>query len=89
MDFLWSALVAIVAGAIIGGLGRAILPGRQDIGLIRTILLGIVAVVVVNLLFTALDISGGLIVSTIVGAIVAAALLWLAIRQGWLKAAAA
>ena len=34
---------AVVVGLIIGALGRLVLPGRQDIGLVWTILIGIVA----------------------------------------------
>jgi uncharacterized membrane protein YeaQ/YmgE (transglycosylase-associated protein family) len=34
---------AIVAGLVIGALGRLILPGKQDISIIMTIVIGIVA----------------------------------------------
>jgi len=34
---------ALLFGAIIGGLGRLVLPGRQHISLLATILVGIVA----------------------------------------------
>ncbi|RKT78602.1 hypothetical protein DFJ68_2050 [Terracoccus luteus] len=34
---------AIVAGLIIGALGRLILPGKQNISLVATIIIGIVA----------------------------------------------
>ena len=37
---------AIFIGAIIGALGRLVLPGRQKIGMILTILLGIIAALV-------------------------------------------
>jgi uncharacterized membrane protein YeaQ/YmgE (transglycosylase-associated protein family) len=37
---------AIVIGAIIGALGRLILPGRQPIGVIMTVLVGIVAAII-------------------------------------------
>ncbi|MFI6518264.1 GlsB/YeaQ/YmgE family stress response membrane protein [Spirillospora sp. NPDC050679] len=36
-------IVAIVIGAIIGALGRLVLPGRQPIGILLTIGVGIVA----------------------------------------------
>ncbi|MEU8265570.1 GlsB/YeaQ/YmgE family stress response membrane protein [Sphaerisporangium sp. NPDC049002] len=39
-------LGAIVIGAIIGALGRLILPGRQPIGWILTIVVGIVAALI-------------------------------------------
>lgn len=34
---------AIIAGAIVGALGRLILPGKQNISLVTTIVIGIVA----------------------------------------------
>ncbi|MGB3441307.1 MAG: GlsB/YeaQ/YmgE family stress response membrane protein [Actinophytocola sp.] len=36
---------AIVFGAVIGGLGRAVVPGRHQLSLLVTILVGIVAAV--------------------------------------------
>ncbi|WP_062345187.1 GlsB/YeaQ/YmgE family stress response membrane protein [Herbidospora yilanensis] len=39
-------LGAIVIGAIIGALGRLVLPGRQPIGWILTIVVGIVAALI-------------------------------------------
>ncbi len=36
-------ITAIIIGAIIGGLGRAVVPGRQRISLLMTILVGIAA----------------------------------------------
>ncbi|WP_433222422.1 GlsB/YeaQ/YmgE family stress response membrane protein [Microtetraspora malaysiensis] len=41
-----SILGAIVIGAVIGALGRLFLPGRQPIGWILTIVVGIVAALV-------------------------------------------
>lgn len=38
---LWTVLTAILMGAIIGGLARLILPGRQSISLLVTVILGI------------------------------------------------
>ncbi|MEV4672202.1 MULTISPECIES: GlsB/YeaQ/YmgE family stress response membrane protein [Actinomadura] len=37
---------AIIIGAIIGALGRLLLPGRQPIGVLLTVLVGIVAAIV-------------------------------------------
>ncbi len=36
-------IMAIVIGAIIGALARLVLPGRQNIGILLTIIIGIVA----------------------------------------------
>jgi uncharacterized membrane protein YeaQ/YmgE (transglycosylase-associated protein family) len=38
-------ITAIVFGAVIGGLGRAVVPGRHRLGLLVTILVGVVAAV--------------------------------------------
>ncbi|MEO3829940.1 GlsB/YeaQ/YmgE family stress response membrane protein [Actinomadura sp. B10D3] len=38
-------ITAIVIGAIIGALGRLLLPGRQSIGVIMTVVVGIVAAI--------------------------------------------
>lgn len=45
-----SILGAIVIGAVIGAIGRLLLPGRQAIGWILTIVVGIVAALVGTLL---------------------------------------
>lgn len=39
LELLWLA----ITGLIIGGLGRLVLPGRQEIGLLQTALIGIAA----------------------------------------------
>jgi uncharacterized membrane protein YeaQ/YmgE (transglycosylase-associated protein family) len=36
-------IMAIVIGAIVGALARLVLPGRQNIGILLTIIIGIVA----------------------------------------------
>ena len=45
---------AIILGAIIGALGRLLVPGKQNISIIVTIIIGIVANVVVTWIVTAL-----------------------------------
>jgi uncharacterized membrane protein YeaQ/YmgE (transglycosylase-associated protein family) len=37
---LWLLISAAVVGAIIGGLARLILPGRQEIGILSTVFIG-------------------------------------------------
>lgn len=76
-----SLIGTLIVGAIIGYAGRAVLPGAQDIGLLKTVILGVVSAVIVGLVFS----GAGPIVSIILGALVAAGLLWLTIRQGWLN----
>ncbi|GAA2744653.1 transglycosylase [Terrabacter aerolatus] len=66
---------AIIVGAIIGALGRLILPGKQNISIVVTILIGIVANVIVTFVVRQLGYSnnGGIAwIPLILGAIVAA-----------------
>ncbi|MDQ6716006.1 MAG: GlsB/YeaQ/YmgE family stress response membrane protein [Actinomycetota bacterium] len=71
-----SIIGAIIVGAIIGALGRLILPGRQNISIVTTIVIGIVASFVGGLLLglTAYNNSNGGIpwLGWLVGAILAA-----------------
>jgi len=41
-----SILGAIVIGAVVGALGRLLLPGRQAIGVILTVVVGIIAALI-------------------------------------------
>ena len=72
----------LILGAIIGYGGRLVLPGAQDIGVVKTVLLGVVSAVVVGIVLG--NVSS--VLGIIAGALVAAGLLWLSIRQGWLTA---
>ena len=66
---------AIILGAIIGALGRLLVPGKQNISIIVTIIIGIIANVVVTWIVTALGYqnqSGIAWIPLILGAIVAA-----------------
>jgi uncharacterized membrane protein YeaQ/YmgE (transglycosylase-associated protein family) len=47
---LWLLISTIVVGAIIGGLARLVLPGRQDIGILSTIAIGWIGSLVGSLL---------------------------------------
>lgn len=53
MSFVW----AIIAGLIIGAIARLLLPGKQDIPIWLTILLGIVGAVIGNALATAIGVE--------------------------------
>ena len=72
----------LILGAIIGYGGRLVLPGAQDIGVVKTVLLGVVSAVIVGIVLG----SVSSVLGIIAGALVAAGLLWLSIRQGWLTA---
>ena len=47
---LWLLISTLVVGAIIGGLARLVLPGRQDIGILSTIVIGWIGSLVGSLL---------------------------------------
>jgi uncharacterized membrane protein YeaQ/YmgE (transglycosylase-associated protein family) len=51
--FFW----ALVIGAIIGALGRLVVPGRQNISIILTIAIGVVAALLGTLLAGAFDVD--------------------------------
>jgi uncharacterized membrane protein YeaQ/YmgE (transglycosylase-associated protein family) len=55
-----SILGAIVIGAIIGALGRLVLPGKQDIGILLTIVVGIVAALIGTFIVGSLQNTRGL-----------------------------
>ncbi len=82
MGFIGAIIGTIIVGAIVGALGRLILPGGQDIGIVKTIGLGVVSAFIVGLILGNVN----AVVAIIVSALVAAGLLWLGIRQGFLKA---
>jgi uncharacterized membrane protein YeaQ/YmgE (transglycosylase-associated protein family) len=69
-------IAAIITGAIIGALGRLILPGKQNISLLMTIGIGIVASVVGTLILSAFgyqNASGGIAwLKLLFGAVLAA-----------------
>jgi uncharacterized membrane protein YeaQ/YmgE (transglycosylase-associated protein family) len=67
-------IVWLLIGLVIGGLARLLVPGRQHIGLIVTILIGIVAALLGGIITTAIIGAGHTIITFIV-ALVAAALL--------------
>jgi uncharacterized membrane protein YeaQ/YmgE (transglycosylase-associated protein family) len=64
----------LLIGLVIGGLARLLVPGRQHMGVILTILVGIVAALVAGIITTAIIGAGHTIITFIV-ALVAAALL--------------
>ncbi|MDO5502455.1 MAG: GlsB/YeaQ/YmgE family stress response membrane protein [Actinomycetia bacterium] len=75
---VWTVLGAIVLGAIVGALARLILPGRQSISLLVTVILGILGSMVGSWLVYQFGYSGSEgfeWVPFIVGVIAAAALI--------------
>ncbi|WP_410665394.1 GlsB/YeaQ/YmgE family stress response membrane protein [Amycolatopsis sp. lyj-84] len=54
---LWTILGWILFGLIAGFIARALVPGKDDIGLLRTIVLGVVGSVVGGFLFGLLTVG--------------------------------
>ena len=75
MTLTASVIIAwLLIGLVIGGLARLLVPGRQHVGLILTVLIGIVAALLGGIITTAL-VGTGHAVLTFIVALVAAALL--------------
>ena len=75
MTITVSLIVAwLLIGVVIGGLARLLVPGRQRVGLLLTVLIGIVAALLGGIITTAI-IGVGHTVITFIVALVAAALL--------------
>jgi uncharacterized membrane protein YeaQ/YmgE (transglycosylase-associated protein family) len=76
---LTTILLALLAGAIVGPLARLVLPGRQDISLLMTIILGALGSLVGSWIFYTVtgksDTSGIDWISFLIGIVVAAALI--------------
>ena len=76
MDVFWNIIVLIVIGAIAGFIARAVIPGKQDLGIGMTIVLGIIGSVVGNLLGSLIfephrfELGTSGIIGSIIGAIV-------------------
>ncbi|THJ67997.1 hypothetical protein E8P82_04030 [Arthrobacter echini] len=73
----------IVAGLIIGALARLIKPGKQNLGLLATLLLGLVGSIIGGLIANLLG-TGGIFELNVVGFIVAviAAVLLIGVAEG-------
>ncbi len=77
---LWTIISAIVVGAIIGALARLIMPGKQNIGVLMTIILGIIGGLIGSWITSTVghyhNANGGIAwIPFIVGIIVAAVLI--------------
>jgi len=76
---LTTIVVTVILGAIIGVLARLVLPGRQDISTLMTVVLGIVGALIGSWLWTGVfnkgETSGIDWIALIMGVIVAAVLI--------------
>jgi uncharacterized membrane protein YeaQ/YmgE (transglycosylase-associated protein family) len=75
VHLVWNIIVLVVVGLIAGFVARAVIPGKQAMGIGATILLGIVGSLVGNLLASLIfhgnfDIGTSGIIGSIVGAII-------------------
>lgn len=68
-------IVYVIAGAVIGVIARALMPGRQDMSIAMTILIGVVAAVIGGLLWEAVF-PGNDGIAWIGSIIVAVVLVW-------------
>jgi uncharacterized membrane protein YeaQ/YmgE (transglycosylase-associated protein family) len=75
MGLIALVLWAIVVGAIIGALGRLVVPGRNPIGIALTILLGIVGAIVGSLIGHAIHV--GVVITFVLEVLIAALLVYL------------
>ena len=78
----------IVCGLIIGAVARLLLPGKQKIGLLRTLLLGVVAAVIAGLVVSLIG-TGEIFeldfLGVVIAALIAVGLLAVAERGGMLE----
>lgn len=76
---IWTIIMAIVAGAIVGALARLVLPGRQNISTLMTVVLGAVGSLIGAFIYYQVsgnkDTGGIDWISGLVGVVVAAALI--------------
>ncbi|REF31947.1 GlsB/YeaQ/YmgE family stress response membrane protein [Calidifontibacter indicus] len=73
---LWNILMWILGGAVVGILARAVLPGKQNISIAATVILGILGAVVGGFIANAIgvgDTNGIDWIKLIISVIVAAA----------------
>lgn len=52
---MWTIIVTVILGAIIGALARLVLPGKQSISTLVTVILGILGALIGSWAYTALS----------------------------------
>jgi uncharacterized membrane protein YeaQ/YmgE (transglycosylase-associated protein family) len=72
---LSAIIVWLITGLVIGGIAHLLVPGRQRIGIIRTILFGVVGALFGGIITTALIGAGHVIITFVVALVVAAVLI--------------
>jgi uncharacterized membrane protein YeaQ/YmgE (transglycosylase-associated protein family) len=76
---LWWILIGLVVGAV----GRLVVPGRQHIGILMTILIGVVAAIIGGILTAALLGAGHTVITFIVAVLLAALAVSLFTTRGY------
>lgn len=76
---IWWILIGLVVGAV----ARLVIPGRQHIGMILTILIGIVSAVVAGIIVTAILGAGHTVITFIVAVLAAALIVSLFTTRGY------
>ena len=76
---MWTILVTVVLGALIGALARLVLPGKQSISTLVTVILGILGALIGSWAYSAMSGNSGTSgidwIALILGVIVAAVLI--------------
>jgi uncharacterized membrane protein YeaQ/YmgE (transglycosylase-associated protein family) len=86
MTITLAAILAwLLIGLVIGGLAHLLVPGRNRVGIVRTILFGIIGALVGGLITAALLGPGHVIITVIVALIVAALLIAAVTNHGYLR----
>lgn len=82
---LAAILTWLLIGLVIGGLAHLLVPGRNRVGIVKTILFGIVGALVGGIVTAALLGSGHVVITFIVALIVAALLIAALTNHGHLR----
>jgi uncharacterized membrane protein YeaQ/YmgE (transglycosylase-associated protein family) len=82
---LAAILTWLLIGLVIGGLAHLLVPGRNRVGVLRTVLFGIAGALVGGLVTAALLGPGHMIITFIVALIVAALLIAAVANHGYLR----
>lgn len=82
---LTAIVIWLIIGLVVGGLAHLLVPGRNRVGIIRTVLFGIVGALVGGIVTAALIGAGHLIITFLVSLVVAALLIALDTRRPYLR----